>query len=194
MLEFSEERHEYRLDGKIVPSVTQVLAPLYSFDRVPPEVLEHKRQIGHAVHKAVELDIQGELDEASLADAVRPYFDAWRLFRSIVRWEDFQTELRVAHTSNRYAGTVDLILRVGEQWWLIDVKSCATVSPAVGLQTAAYARAYETTFPECRIGKRFALQLKANSKPCVTEYRDLNDYTVFQSLLNVHHWRAQHGC
>lgn len=190
-LEFSEERHEYRLDNKILPSVTQVLAPLYNFDHVPADVLEHKRQIGNAVHKAVELSIHGTLDHATVDPAVQPYFDAWNAFRRLVHWDAQQTEVRVSHPAG-YAGTADLVVRVDGLWWLLDIKSCASVSPAVALQTAAYARAYESTYGVA-IARRFALQLKPNGKPCVTEYQGRTDFAVFQSLLNVFNWRQQHG-
>ena len=109
-LEFNEERHEYRLDGKIVPSVTQILRPLMDFSGIPPDVLEHKRQIGTAVHKAIELDLLGELDETSVAPALAPYFGAWRDFKSEFGVKDgTTTEYRVCSKIHGYAGTVDLI-------------------------------------------------------------------------------------
>ena len=60
---FDEVAHAYFLDGKQLPSVTQLLKFVVSFDFVPPDVLEAKRQLGVAVHKACELLDEDDLDE-----------------------------------------------------------------------------------------------------------------------------------
>ena len=64
VLTFDPEKHEYRINGVLVPSVSQILAPLYDFSKIPRDVLERKRQIGTAIHKAIELDLLGDLDVA----------------------------------------------------------------------------------------------------------------------------------
>ena len=45
MLEFIEETHTYLLDGKIIPSATQLLKEIFplKYDNVPINILEKKR-------------------------------------------------------------------------------------------------------------------------------------------------------
>ena len=45
-LTFDEAAHEYRLDGRRLPSVTQLLAPLVDYSKVPRETLERAQALG----------------------------------------------------------------------------------------------------------------------------------------------------
>ena len=196
MLKFDEATHTYTLDGKVLPSVTTVLKPLYSFDGIPPEVVERKRQIGKAVHKAIELDLADDLNAASLAPEVAPYFAAWVRFKVEFRPESQGggSEVRV-HTAS-YAGTVDLITgRVGHgDTWVIDFKTSAQVGPVVALQTAAYAHAAHEMGAVPHGPKRAALHLLPTGRYKLIEHKDRNDIRVFQSLLITHQWRQANGC
>ena len=62
---FDPERHLYVVEGRPVPSVTQVLhsAGLAAdYSMVPPDVLERKRIVGQYVHKATQYLDEGCLD------------------------------------------------------------------------------------------------------------------------------------
>lgn len=70
---FSEALHRYRNEaGTIIPSATQVfeLLGMSDFSMVKPEDLEWSRQYGDAVHKAMELNVTGDLDWDSVDDAI----------------------------------------------------------------------------------------------------------------------------
>ena len=195
-LKFDEATHTYTLDGKVLPSVTQILKPLYDFSGITPEVLERKRQIGTAVHKAIELDLLDDLDSASLAPEVAPYFAAWARFRSEFQPESQGGGAEVKVHTEAYAGTVDLITgRVGHSdTWVIDYKTSAQVGPVVALQTAAYAHAAHEMGLVPHGPKRAALHLLPTGSYKLIEYKDRNDLRVFQSLLTVHQWRQANGC
>ncbi len=65
---FDAERHLYLIQGRPVPSVTQVLhsAGLSAdYSMVEPAVLERKRIIGEYVHKATQYLDEGCLDLAA---------------------------------------------------------------------------------------------------------------------------------
>ena len=57
MLEFIEETHTYLLDGKIIPSATQLLKEIFplKYDNVPINILEKKSEYGTQVHKFIEI-------------------------------------------------------------------------------------------------------------------------------------------
>lgn len=194
-VEFDEAAHRYRLDGEPVPSVTQVLGVLDQFAGVPADVLDAAREFGTHVHKAVELDVLGALDEESLDPALAEYLAGWRAFTSNTGAKPVRTEFRVASRSHRYAGTSDLLVEMpGRSSWrarssavtLVDIKSGAVPKLTAGPQTAAYAEAiFQQTGVRLR---RACLQLLPN------DYRfiacdDARDWSVFLSCLNIHHWR-----
>ena len=81
-LHFDAEAHVYTLDGARVPGVTEILSDLsareYRF--VDRAVMERTAWFGQAVHKVIELDTAGLLDESELDPALTPYLDKWRQF------------------------------------------------------------------------------------------------------------------
>lgn len=193
-LTFDAEKHEYRMEGKVVPSVTQLLAPLYSWDNINPEVLRAKAELGTAVHYACELDNKGVLDESTVHEKVEPYLAAWRLFKREMRPEILMNEQRLGHPVRGYAGTLDLKLRMTGSLWLIDLKSSVALYPQVGVQLAAYLDLLRANYPELRskVIHRGALQLKPDGKYKLGTFTDSSDLTTFYGLLAVHHWRSNH--
>lgn len=65
-LTFDEEWHTYRVNGKIVPSVTRLLDD-GSYDNVDPEILKRACERGTLIHKEIETylknDLKGFTDE-----------------------------------------------------------------------------------------------------------------------------------
>lgn len=189
-LTFDETAHEYRLEGQPVPSVTQVLQLIDSFEGVPLDVLEAAREFGQHVHHAVELDSKGELDEDSLDPALAEYVAGWRKFLSDREATVLASEARVCDPRLRYAGTLDSLVSIGGKTWLIDVKSGAIPTGTVGPQTAAYLHALHACWPGAfpRAMPRGCVQLKPNDYRFVW-LRDSRDWNVFLSALNIHQWR-----
>ena len=158
-IELDQAQHVYRLDGAVVPNVTRILGDLYSWDSIPPDALERKRQIGSAVHRAIELDLADDLDPASLDTQVEGYFEAWRRFRREKRLHCYLSECWVASKKFRYAGTLDLAGKMDGVEVLIDIKCTAQAHPASALRTAAYLHA-ATEMGFKRRARRFALYLQ----------------------------------
>lgn len=187
-LEFDAATHTYRHNGVVVPSVTQILAPLYDgLQHIRPDVLAAAGERGTAVHLACELDDEDDLDESTLDPVLVPYLDAWRLFKQQKKVRILAIEARVFHSALRYAGTLDRDIEMDEEPGILDLKATAVMSPITGPQTAAYAH--------CTPGKRrrFGLQLRKDGTYRLTEFKDPSDLTCFMSLLNIHNWRLRHA-
>ena len=196
---FTEENHEYRMDGAVVPSVTEILQPLSDFSRVPMEVLEYKRSLGKAVHKAIELWERQDLDIADLDPAALPYFDGWLKFKKESGFRAVKSELMVWSYQYRYAGPLDIIGHRGETIGevfscteLLDVKCVYSIAPETAIQTAAYETAL-TESAGLKVKKRGAVQLTPEGGFKYFPYRDKGDFNVFLSLLNIHNWRRNHA-
>jgi hypothetical protein len=199
-LTFDPEKHEYRVDGRVVPGVTKVLAPLYSWGHIKPEVLQAKQELGKAVHFAVHLDKRGCLDESSVDPQIAGYLDAYRKFRHEKKPRSLLNEQQFAHPVRGYAGTLDDVSLFDDALWFIDWKATVALYPQTGVQLAAYRELVRVSewlagmpelrrLPQCRC----ALQLKPNGKYQLESFQDPGDLATFIGLLAIYHWRNAHG-
>lgn len=193
MLQFDEPSHTYSFGGQIVPSVTQVLAPIKpDFSRVPPAILERKREIGNAVHLATELDDEDDLDDDSVPEEIRPYVEAWRSFKRGTGCVVIANERRVFHPVLRFAGTLDRVLKMPDgDHWLVDLKTSSELYPSYGPQLAGYELAL--IHNDERVDVRAAIQLMPDGKFRIERYTNPNDESVFRACLAIHHWKESNN-
>lgn len=196
-LHFDPDSHTYTLDGKVLPSVTQILRPLEAdaLARIPAGVLEWKRALGSAVHLACELDDKNELDADSLDDRIRPYLEGWRAFRHEHGLQILCNEQPMATRFGRFAGTVDRygLLhdggRIGAA--VIDIKTRVDLPDAIGPQLVGYARLLRDNGLCKDEPLRMAVQLKPDGTYATRIYEDKEDVAVFQACLSLHHWMTK---
>lgn len=197
VLQFDGPAHRYTIDGVRVPSVTQVLSPLYDFSRVSDEVLQAKAAIGTAVHRACELLDKDDLDEDSAAGraALAPiagYLDGYKRFKADKHLVIVANEQRMFHPVHRYAGQIDRSYAMEGHIWDVDLKSTVSMSPIVALQTAAYTEMFRAN-GRTQTARRGALQLFPDGKYKLHEFTDPSDFTVFLSLLTVQRFKERHS-
>lgn len=190
-LEFDKSAHAYTLNGQSVPSVTQILEPLEMLDGIPVYVLEAARERGQFVHEAMALLVRDALDWSSLDVSLVPYIEGGKRFMDESGLVVIASEMRVACQRLRCAGTLDLFAQWRECECLIDFKATAAFPPTVGPQTAAYERLYQSMFGG-RPRKRYCVQLKPGDYR-VHPLTDPADWSVFQSCLNIYHWRSKNA-
>lgn len=159
-LTFDEATHIYYWDGQRVPNVTSIIGDLIDYSMVPAYTLEIARQKGVAVHKMIELEARGDLDEDSLPTWMRPVLAEWRRFIIETGFVVIASEQRVYHPKLGYAGTYDL-------------KGKFTI---LKLQHG-------------RPPARFALKLRENEPYRLEPYDDPNDFNVFTACLIRHKWQ-----
>jgi hypothetical protein len=188
LLTFDEASHVYRFMGDVVPGVTQVLKPLCNFDRVRPEVLEAKADLGRRVHLACQLFDEDDLDESSIEPEVQPYLNAWHKFRHDTGCAVLAVEQRVFEPMFLYAGTLDRVLAFKGEKWLVDLKTCFTTPMAAGPQTAAYLRALGDT----SVTHRAALRLRPDGTYRFDHLTGADDWSVFMACLSLHRFKEAH--
>lgn len=134
---FDPATHTYRIDGRPVPSVTQVLGDVLPGWQASEWYLER----GRAVHACAAMIAKGQTftHDPQIDGQVR----ALRRFFAEVKPLVLAVEQQVYSTSYRYAGTLDLLTRKpgGLQLMVVDFK--ASLAPATLYQCAAYALAYD---------------------------------------------------
>lgn len=199
-LTFNPLTHEYRLDGRHLPSVTQILTPLYDFSRVDPGTLQAAAEFGKQVHAALALWDHEELDTDDLDTPLISYLDAWRKFLRETGFEVSDIEREVAFPKYGYAGRLD---RIG---WIkyknqicrvvIDIKTGATINPVVGIQLAAYQAAYNSDLPGIctkeKITHRASVRVSQSGKYNLDWWEDKGDWNTFLALLQITNWRLAH--
>lgn len=200
-LEFHADTHSYSLfDGDTpvarLPSVTQILwdCGLEDWSRfVPVDVLEAAREFGQHVHHACHLhDVDG-LEWSTLDVALVPYVEAWRAFLEDTGAVVIASEQPVVHEELGYAGTPDRVLAWGARVVIPDLKATAAVPRTVGIQTSAYAKAYQAMRGDKKEPERYCIHLTAGGRGRgykAHKRTDPADWSMFLSCLNV--WKFRH--
>lgn len=185
-LEFDESKHEYKRDGVILPSVTQIISILHDFNGIPTQNLEYARGRGLAVHKAIEIFNLGKEFAEPLDPVIVPYLDAWEKFISETGMEITATEQHLDHPRLHYAGTFDARGHKGREKWLLDVKAVNVLSRATGVQLAAYEQLTGEVL------RRAAVQVKPDGTYVFQEYDSRSDWPIFVSCLTIYNFRNNH--
>ena len=175
--------HRYFLGPVELPSLNRIMKAgglADDFSAIPPAILERKRYIGEHVHKACELYLRGDLDEATIwADAL-PYFEGFKRYHdSIGNPKARAIETPVCSREHLFACTPDI------EWdcdgGVDEIKTSVKLSGYIGAQTAAQVL--------CISGKndrrRGAIQLKKDGTFAYKPLGDPDDFHAFLGALSV---------
>lgn len=185
ILEFIPETHQYRLNGVVIPGVTEIIrAAGLSVDAA--FFTEQAAWRGSAVHYACRLDNERDLDMATVDERILPYLNAWQTFKRDMAFHPSSTErMQFGELYGmRFAGTPDCEGLIGLLPATVDLKT-GPVRPEAALQLAAYT--ILTGMPT-----RIAVRLKPTGKyelktfPAQELRTDLNQ---FRSALANWHWK-----
>lgn len=185
MLTFDEAGHRYFWNGQPVPGVTTIIREACGnpFAGIPEHVLERKRLLGLAAHRACELDALGKLDDGSVHPEVMPYLKAWRAFVQESGFEVEATEQKTYCEPCGYAGRIDFVGDLLGVLTVIDFKT-GLPGPLAAIQTAAYGNAIGAK-------RRFALQGLPNGRYKFPEYTAPGDFADFLAALRVFRLRER---
>lgn len=190
-LAFDPAEHRYTLDGRVLPSVTQILEPYEDWSGINPEVLAAAMERGTRVHAAAALMLDGFIGPHDSGDDIAPYLVQFEKFLAESGFVSVLSEARVCSEKLGYAGTLDLYGGLPKRKCaLIDIKT-GSVPRTAGPQTAAYARALK----ECHgygmdTKYRYALLLRPEGYKLVP-LEDPNDDQVFLAAITMHNWSNQ---
>jgi len=148
-LVFDEEQHRYFVDGREHVSCTTVVAGLRRlWGHETPEFQPIHSALGTALHRAIELDVLGALDESTVDERLAAKLEANRGWRRLADFvpaliehapDDLRPALEVRVWSPEgCAGTVDAIGYVGGVLSIVDWKS--TWDGGAAVQMAGYKR------------------------------------------------------
>jgi len=127
---FDPKTHTYRIDGKPVPSVTQVLSDLLPCWQAGDWYLQR----GRAVHACAAMIADGVDFDAP--EGIEGQVAALRQFFAEVRPIPVMVERPLYSAVYGYAGSIDLLATIGCELVLIDYK--ASIGKSLGYQLSAY--------------------------------------------------------
>ena len=183
-LTFEPETHTYTVNGVIVPSVTQVIKDAGIIDT--QWFTEWAAERGSRVHKAIEFDLLGELDEESVDEHVRPYLGAFRKFRAENDLKIRRVECHV-YSPHGFTGTLDLFADLNGTPTILDWKT-GKADRYVGLQLSGYSVGLHATHSEvaCQLA---AVELKHDGRYKFVKFPF--EPKVFLAALEIKKWMRQ---
>ena len=198
MIEFNEEKHIYTVDGKVVPSVTDICSPITAdhYGSINSAVLEMASRRGTAVHEATELIDLGAMpeDDPEIDGYVNAYLDflldyqpRWEYIEWIGHYEDLNYDLN-------FCGTVDRAGHVGDEFWVMDIKTTASPNKANYIATCCQTRAYAMMLETHNTPKRKILYLRKDGSYRLVDCEEkeaelgLDSYYLFTNLCAVRNY------
>lgn len=190
-LTFNEEKHEYRVGGVVVPSVTTILSAvgLYDFDFVSSETLAVAAERGKIVHTYIEWYEQGELDESTIDPELAGYFESYIKMKDagLLPERPSAIEKRLYSAKFKYAGTLDQMY--GNDW-INDIKT-GLLGAEHGLQLSAYWMAEHESLTDKP--RRLTCSYLHRDGTCgsLVEYK--YEPLIWLSVLTDYNWRVKNG-
>ena len=164
-IELLEDKHQYLVDGREVPSVTQILDILSyeEFAKIDRSTLDYASKRGSAIHEATELidlDFPAEVD-AETEPYVRAYIDFLHDYKP--KWDRIEEMVTCIDDNYDFAGTIDRSGWFGDNYVIMDIKTVGSPTRLtyikVCLQTYLYGLCISEKYPGL-----FALFLKKNGQ------------------------------
>ena len=160
------------------------------FSHIPARILDPAIARGNAVHKAVELIADGDLDRDSVPEHLRGYIAAYDRFVAETHYQPIATEIDLHHPLG-FAGRPDSIGWVAGYRYLVDLKTPLVVNPGpLLLQLSAYWQAWPVTFPTEPLRGVGCLQLRPDGKYKWRRHDLSVAWSVFCSALAMLQGRA----
>lgn len=186
-LEFEDNTHTYTLNGIVVPSVSEVIAPLSNvkYSGISERTLARAADKGTSVHNSIENWIKFGIED--IPPEHSGYFNAFMDWWNTYNPEVVGSEVRLCHILMQYAGTADFIGYIQDELTLIDFKSTYTVSDMTcGVQLEAYSQALKSM--GVVVQRKKILHLKRDGRFDLRDYPE-NDparWRVFGALKTVY--------
>ena len=95
----------------------------------------------------------------SVAEMILKFYEFWTTYKpELISSEEF-----VWSDKHRYAGTADIVCKMNDEIWLLDIKTSNSIHKSYDLQLASYAKALEES-KDIKIQRTGIVWLKASSR------------------------------
>lgn len=186
-IDFDEEKHEYYVNGILKPSVSQIISSVLDNGSPIPEYAWAAIEKGTYVHKAIKMWFMGKLDEDSIDESAKGYFNSFKKWYKKSGLKMELVEQILYNPAGDYCMTLDY---ASGDSCLIDWKT-GQIYAKYSAQLGGYADGYEI-YSGKTVKKLSCVQLLKNGiiakehiydlGECVLDWRSINRiYRKFKS-------------
>lgn len=185
--EYDDSEHIYRLNGKIIPSCTQILREegISNYDFCD----DSDKQFGKAGHKVTELWDKCNLDIDTVSEHLYPYLLGYQKFLA-----DFKViilpeliEKPIYSLKWGYGVTPDRVAMVNGKLSVYEIKFSSSLAKSTAIQTAAQKIAVEEQ-SKLKIKQRIGLRLAPNNYD-ISFYNNPTDERIWLSAVILNHYK-----
>lgn len=114
--------------------ISDILRPWINFEKIPPEVLEHKRIIGTQVHEAIYLYNEC-LPQMCFSSDAEGYFDSYLEWTSDSKAKIIQSEQRLYDDQLKITGKYDSLVKFPDEdeYVMVDWKTSSSFTRETGI-------------------------------------------------------------
>lgn len=194
---YDDDAHTYRLDGRLVPSVSALLKVINpdEYAGICADVMAKASARGSRRHDMIALDVRGQLDVGNLPDDDVGSYIAWQQFCEDYKFRASLSERIVCSREHKFCGTLDLggtlVYKGTTEDWLVDIKFTAMLPVLVDPQTEAYRMAAVESLGWSPKTRRGCLWIR-NDKYQFVELTDKASRALIVSARSIYHWRETH--
>lgn len=194
----SKSKSEYLLDTKRVPRVTEILSAMIAepglmnwannlgWKRISyKQFMKEAADKGTYTHLAIERFLKGKdvnistfgIMNYKIQESVESAFDAFKFWWDVIHTNHTNIELVLSEETLMcpyFGGTCDCVLKVDNEYWLVDFKTSNHMNYNYTLQLAAY-RYLLKTVKDINVSKCMVLKLSKNFEGYKTYELNMNE-------------------
>jgi len=184
MIEFNEAAHEYSCEGKVYPSVTQILKDCGIIDIT--WYTDETAQRGTFVHDCLKLIDQGTPAVLlEYGEDIEGYINAYLQFKKDAQYKIEAIEEPLCSQEYGFAGTPDRICELNGKSCILDIKT-GQKQEWHGAQLSAYKMLHGDDQGVLR-----GLYLNKDGKYRLESFKDSEYRNLFLSALTIYQWKKR---
>lgn len=191
-IEFNEKDHIYTKNGIVLPSVTQIMQPLYEavYGKADMNASDNGKSKGKEIHRAI--DDYCEFGMIDISEEYRPYLDNFIRYIDEHQYEIVASEVMLYHPVYNYAGTIDIIATDSKgEYVLIDNKTGDLQPKLHAIQLQAYTDLWlANKMPEIAFKVALGLSDKGYKEHKYDKY-DTKAKSVFDACYKIYKYRKE---
>lgn len=183
-LTFKEDTHSYFLGDLPIPSVSEIIKPIYQkvYGEIDEETLKFAAQRGTRIHRAIEF--LSKYNFCGIDSDIEGYIEAYKKFKNDHKdWHLLQSEYQTYHKFLLYGMTIDQVYDTPKGLVICDIKTTKIAHPtAWSVQLSGYKAGYESHYD--KVSKIVALQLLESGRYILHELQ--NNFEIFLACLEIY--------
>lgn len=191
-IEFNEKDHIYTKNGIVLPSVTQIMQPLYEavYGKADMNASDNGKSKGKEIHRAI--DDYCEFGMIDISEEYRPYLDNFIRYIDEHQYEIVASEVMLCHPVYNYAGKIDIIVKNPKgEFVLIDNKTGDLQPKLHAVQLQAYTDMWSANkMPEIAFKVALGLSDKGYKEHRYEKY-DTKAKSVFDACYKIYKYKKE---